>query len=226
MTTSRLPLRAALAATAAVGLLGLAGCGSDAAPTAGSPSPVPSSAPSSAPASEPSATPTPAPSEVPVSATPSAEPTPKLDWGGPLAPGAFGKIKAEGNVRTLVDQGWMTRDTKREAVCEGKHWRWAEQLGDGIDVIHDQQGNIGSFGMSKPVLETARGITIGDTLMVLKDVYGTGSQKTNDYGQTTWVVQEGDRWIGFLLSGDSRDSKIEFIEVSVGRQPGLLHDGC
>ncbi|OIJ27283.1 hypothetical protein [Nocardioides luteus] len=226
MTTSRLHLRAVLAATAVVGLLGLAGCGSDPAPAAGSPTPLPSSVPSSAPSSEPSATPTPAPSEVPVSATPSAEPTPQLDWGGPLAPGAFGKIKAEGNVRSLVDQGWMTRDTAREDACEGTHWKWADQLGDGIDVTYDQQGTIGSFGMSKPVLETAQGVTIGDTLMVLKDVYGTGSEKTNDYGQTTWVVQDGDRWIGFLLSGNTRDAKIEFIEVSVGRQPGLLRDGC
>ncbi|NGN91733.1 hypothetical protein G5C66_03125 [Nocardioides sp. KC13] len=223
MATSRTQLRAALAATAVVGLLGLTGCGSDPAPSAESPSVAPSS---SAP-SEPPATPTPAPSEVPVSATPSpAEPTPKLDWGGPLAPGAFGKITAEGNVRTLVEQGWMTRDTAREEICEGTHWRWVDEVGDGVDVIYDQQGEIGSFGMSKPVLETAQGITIGDTLMVLKDVYGTGSQKTNDYGQTTWVVQEGDRWIGFLLSGNSRAAKIEFIEVSVGRAPGLLRDGC
>lgn len=224
MSTSRIQLRAALAATAVVGLLGLAGCGSEPAPSAGSPS-------SSAPTTEPSATPTPAPSEVAVSETPSPtsappEPTPKLDWGGPLAPGAFGKIKAEGNVRTLVDQGWMTRDSEREEICEGKHWKWADQVADGVDVIYDQQGDIGSFGMSKPVLETAQGITIGDTLMALKDVYGTGSQKTNDYGQTTWVVQEGDRWIGFLLSDNARDAKIEFIEVSVGRQPGLLRDGC
>ena len=226
MSTSRIQLRAALAVTAVVGLLGLAGCGSDPAPAAGSPTAAPSS---SAPSTEPSATatPTPAPSEVPVSIAPTpAEPTPKLDWGGPLAPGAFGKIKAEGNVRTLVDQGWMTRDAKRENVCEGKHWKWADQLGNGIDVIYDQRGNIGSFGMSKPVLETAQGVTIGDSLMVLKDVYGMGSQKTNDYGQTTWVVQDGNRWIGFLLSGNARDAKIEFIEVSVGHQPGLLRDGC
>ena len=227
MSTSRIQLRAALAATAVVGLLGLAGCGSDPAPSAGSPSAAPSSAPStpsSAPSSEPSATPTPtpAPSEVPVT----AEPTPQLDWGGPLAPGAFGRIKAEGNVRSLVQQGWMTRDNAREEICEGNHWRWADQVGDGVDVIYDQQGEIVSFGMSKPVLETARGVTIGDTLMVLKDIYGTGAQQTNDYGQTTWVVKDGDRWIGFLLSGNTRDAKIEFIEVSVGRQPGLLRDGC
>jgi hypothetical protein len=231
MSTSRIQLRAALAATAVVGLLGLAGCGSDPAPSAGSPSAAPSSAPStpssapsSAPSSEPSATPTPtpAPSEVPVT----AEPTPQLDWGGPLAPGAFGRIKAEGNVRSLVQQGWMTRDNAREEICEGNHWRWADQVGDGVDVIYDQQGEIASFGMSKPVLETARGVTIGDTLMVLKDIYGTGAQQTNDYGQTTWVVKDGDRWIGFLLSGNTRDAKIEFIEVSVGRQPGLLRDGC
>ena len=224
MSTSRIQLRAALAATAVVGLLGLAGCGSDPAPSAGSPSAAPSS---SVPSSEPPATPTPAPSEVPVSAAPSAaEPTPKLDWGGPLAPGAFGRISAAGNVRSLVQQGWMIRDTAREDACEGKHWKWADQVGDGVDVTYDQQGEIVSFGMSKPVLETARGVTIGDSLMVLKDIYGTGAQRTNDYGQTTWVVENGGRWIGFLLSGNTRDAKIEFIEVSVGRQPGLLRDGC
>ncbi|WP_406036106.1 hypothetical protein OG801_13620 [Nocardioides sp. NBC_00163] len=224
MSTSRIQLRAALAATAVVGLLGLAGCGSDPAPSAGSPSAAPSS---SVPPSEPPATPTPAPSEVPVSAAPSpAEPTPKLDWGGPLAPGAFGRISAAGNVRSLVQQGWMIRDTAREDACEGKHWKWADQVGDGVDVTYDQQGEIVSFGMSKPVLETARGVTIGDSLMVLKDIYGTGAQRTNDYGQTTWVVENGGRWIGFLLSGNTRDAKIEFIEVSVGRQPGLLRDGC
>ena len=120
----------------------------------------------------------------------------------------------------------MTRDTAREEACEGKHWKWADQVGDGVDVTYDQQGEIVSFGMSKPVLETARGVTIGDSLMVLKDIYGTGAQQTNDYGQTTWVVEDGGRWIGFLLSGNTRDAKIEFIEVSVGRQPGLLRDGC
>jgi hypothetical protein len=226
MFTSRIQLRAALAATAAVGLLGLAGCGSDPAPAAGSPSTAPAS---STPSTKPPATPTPAPTEAPTSAKPSpaeATPTPGLDWGGPLAPGAFGKIKAEGNVRTLVDQGWMTRDTKREDVCDGKHWKWIDQVGGGVDVIYDQQGNIGSFGMSKPVLETAQGVTIGDSLLVLKDVYGMGAQKTNDYGQTTWVVQDGNRWIGFLLSDNARDAKIEFIEVSVGHEPGLLRDGC
>lgn len=224
MSTSRIQLRAALAATAVVGLLGLAGCGSEPAPSAESPSAAPSS---SVPSSEPSATPTPAPSEVPVSATPSAaEPTPKLDWGGPLAPGAFGRISAAGNVRSLVQQGWMIRDTAREEICEGKHWKWVDQVGDGVDVTYDQQGEIVSFGMSKPVLETDRGVTIGDTLMVLKDIYGPGAQQTNDYGQTTWVVENGGRWIGFLLSGNTRDAKIEFIEVSVGRQPGLLRDGC
>ncbi|MET8519042.1 hypothetical protein [Nocardioides sp. NPDC004968] len=224
MSTSRIQLRAALAATAVVGLLGLAGCGSGPAPAAGSPSATPSS---SVPPSEPPATPTPAPSEVPVSAAPSAaEPTPKLDWGGPLAPGAFGRISAAGNVRPLVQQGWMIRDTAREDACEGKHWKWVDQVGDGVDVTYDQQGEIVSFGMSKPVLETDRGVTIGDTLMVLKDIYGPGAQQTNDYGQTTWVVENGGRWIGFLLSGNTRDAKIEFIEVSVGRQPGLLRDGC
>ena len=224
MSSSRIQLRAALAATAVVGLLGLAGCGSDPAPSAESPSAAPSS---SVPSSEPSATPTPAPSEVPVSATPSpAEPTPKLDWGGPLAPGAFGRISAAGNVRSLVQQGWMIRDTAREDACEGKHWKWVDQVGDGVDVTYDQQGEIVSFGMSRPVLETDRGVTIGDTLMVLKDIYGPGAQQTNDYGQTTWVVENGGRWIGFLLSGNTRDAKIEFIEVSVGRQPGLLRDGC
>lgn len=224
MFMSRFRLRAALAATATVGLLCLAGCGSDPAPTAGSPS---TDAPSSAaPSTEPpaTATPTPAPSGAPVSATPTAAPA--LDWGGPLAPGAFGKIKAEGNVRSLVKQGWMTRDNGREEACEGKHWKWADQVGDGVDVTYGQQGEIVSFGMSEPVLETSQGVTIGDSLMAVKDIYGTGSQKTNDYGQTTWVVKDGNRWIGFLLSGNTRDSKIEFIEVSVGDQPGLLRDGC
>jgi hypothetical protein len=61
---------------------------------------------------------------------------------------------------------------------------------------------------------------------VLKDIYGMRAQQTNDYGQTTWVVKDGNRWIGFLLSGNTRDAKIELIEVSVGRQPGLLRDGC
>lgn len=193
MFTPRFRLRAALAATATIGLLCLAGCGSEPAPA---------------------------------SAAPTAEPTPTLDWGGPLAPGAFGTVTAEGNVRSLVKQGWMTRDTAREEACEGKHWKWVDQLGDGIDVTYDQHGEIVSFGMSKPVLETARGVTIGDSLLVLKDIYGVRAQQTNDYGQTTWVVKDGNRWIGFLLSGNTRDAKIELIEVSVGRQPGLLRDGC
>ncbi|NYI79991.1 hypothetical protein [Nocardioides panzhihuensis] len=228
MFTPRFPLRATLAATATIALLCLAGCGSDPAPAASSSADTSAAPSSTAPSTEPSATTTatPVPSEAPASAEPTPEPTPKLDWGGPLAPGAFGAIVAKGNVRSLVKQGWMTRDTAREENCEGRHWKWAEQVGDGVDVTYDPKGDIVSFGMREPVLETAEGVTVGDSLMVLQDVYGARPQSTNDYGQTTWVVKDGNSWIGFLLSGNTRDAKIEFIEVSVGRQPGLLRDGC
>lgn len=231
MSTPRIRLRTVLAATAAAGLLGLTGCGSDLAPVSGSASATPSpAAPSSeAPTEESSATPTPVPTPVPAEVPASdtdATPTPKLDWGGPLAPGAFGDIEAKGNVRALVKRGWVTRDTAREKVCEGTYWKWVDQVGDGVDLTYDPQGEIASFGMSKPVLKTAEGLTIGSTLRDLQDSYEAGSLRTNDYGQPVFVARDVNSWIGFLLTGRSGDAKVDFIEVTNGHEPGLLRDGC
>jgi hypothetical protein len=151
---------------------------------------------------------------------------------GRIVPGAFEPVPAGANVKVAVDAGYMERDPQREQSCEGTFWKWKGQLAQGLDVIVDQNQRIAALGMSRNGLETAEGITIGNSFGALVRTYGDRLQGPvrMDYGQAGAFVQNGDRWIGFGMDNQpgqlSDNSRIAFIEVTRGVRPGLLRDGC
>ena len=151
---------------------------------------------------------------------------------GHVAPGAFGEVKAGEKVDSAVAAGYLEEDTKRAEACEGgPFYRWRDQWSGGMDVIvHD--GVIQSLGLNKDSPETAEGISIGNSYGALKETYGDKLSEpvTMDYGQPGVFLQDGKRWLGFLLDAKPESlndaSRIVFLEVSVGARPGLLRDGC
>jgi hypothetical protein len=151
---------------------------------------------------------------------------------GRIIPGAFEPVPAGANVQVAVDAGYLERDSKREQACEGTFWKWTGGLAQGMDVLVDQNRRISALGMSRPGLETAEGISVGNSFGALVQTYGDRLQGPvrMDYGQAGAFVQDGDAWIGFGMDNQpgqlADDSRIAFIEVTKGARPGLLRDGC
>lgn len=151
---------------------------------------------------------------------------------GNVEPGAFGAVKAGENVKTAVDAGYLEEDTKRAEACEGApFYKWRDQWSGGMDVIVDD-GIIQSLGLNKDSPETAEGISNGNSYGALKATYGDrlSDPVTMDYGQPGVFLHDGNRWLGFLLDTTPEaltdQSRIVFIEASMGARPGLLRDGC
>lgn len=151
---------------------------------------------------------------------------------GQAVPGAFEPVAVGADIQTAVRAGLMERDPQREKACEGTFWKWKGQLAQGLDVIVDPNRRIVALGMSRAGLETAEGISIGNSFGALVRTYGDRLQgpQRMDYGQAGAFVQDGDKWIGFGMDnqpGQLTDaSRIAFIEVTRGARPGLLRDGC
>lgn len=152
---------------------------------------------------------------------------------GNASPGTFQPVRVGDNVDKYVDAGYLKADIQKESGCEGDYWTWAGQLSEGLDVITDQQGVIGSLGMTKAGLETPEGISIGNSLKALRDTYGTelSAPAANDYGSAAVFLQgNGDGWLGFGFDVSPEElkptSRVTFIEASKGSRPGMLRDGC
>lgn len=219
------------------------------------PTKAPTKSPTTAPPTSPTATPTTTPTDdeddpgadVPVlvaknraeRAGPSWSPAdPTGPDGKPLEignafPGTFQPVRVGDNVDKYVAAGYLAADIERESVCDGNYWKWAGQLSSGLDVIADDQGVIGSLGMTKGGLETPEGISIGNSLQALRDTYGKelSAAQANDYDLAGVFLQgNGDGWLGFGFDVPPSElkptSRVTFIEASKGRQPGMLRDGC
>ena len=74
--------------------------------------------------------------------------------------------------------------------------------------------------------KTAEGIGVGDPIPELKETYGTKLEPTTgEYGETTYVLTEGNRAIGFT-EGDGEDAGTIFaIDVYQADSP-VIWDGC
>jgi hypothetical protein len=151
---------------------------------------------------------------------------------GHAVPGAFEPIEVGTSVQAAVNAGYMERDPKREQACEGTFWKWKGQLAEGLDVIVGADQRITALGMSKPGLETAEGISIGNSYAAVDRTYGDRLEGPvrMDYGQAGVFLRQGDNWIGIGFDNEAGqladDSHVAFIEVSQGTRPGLLRDGC
>lgn len=74
--------------------------------------------------------------------------------------------------------------------------------------------------------KTAEGIGVGDSIEQLKDTYGAKLKTTTgQYGETSYVLTEGNKAIGFT-AGDGDDAgKIFAIDVFQADNP-VIWDGC
>lgn len=151
---------------------------------------------------------------------------------GHAVPGAFEPIRVGTDIQRAVDDGYMVRDTQREESCEGTFWKWKGQWSGGLDVLVGADKKISSLGMSKDGLETPEGISIGNSYAAVDKTYGDKLEGPvrMDYGQAGVFLRDGDNWIGFGFDNKpgqlADDSRVVFIEVSRGKRPGLIRDGC
>lgn len=151
---------------------------------------------------------------------------------GHVVPGAFEPVEAGMSIQEAINTGFIERDLKRAEGCEGTYWKWKGQLAEGLDIIVGDDKQVSFLGMSKDGLETAEGISIGNSYRALTRTYGDrlSDPVRLDYGNAGAFLRDGNKWIGFAMDNEpgrlADSSRISFIEVSSGTRPGLLRDGC
>ncbi|MFL6090230.1 MAG: hypothetical protein ACJ71Z_08830 [Aeromicrobium sp.] len=151
---------------------------------------------------------------------------------GKIVPGGLQPVMAGASVQDAIATGFIEPDPKRSESCEGTFWKWKGQLADGFDILVGADERVTSLGLRKDGLETAEGISVGNSYGALKKTYGDRLQgpERMDYGQAGAFLQDDDKWIGFSMDnkpGKLDDSShIAFIEVTSGQRPSLVRDGC
>lgn len=178
-----------------------------------------------------SSSPTPASNETSRTTPTETTSAPKEGEIGDVIPGGVEPIMTGMTIDDALETGLIEQDFD-SCVGSTNSWRWTGDLSIGLDVLVDQNRLVSFIGISRPVTATVEGITVGSTLADLRSAYDrqlTGPEKT-DYGQATMFLEVDNRWIGFMFD-ESPDqltdrSKITFMEVSGGRKPGLVRDGC
>lgn len=151
---------------------------------------------------------------------------------GNIVPGAVQPVRIGDPVEKYVRAGYIVEDLQREEICEGEHYKWTGGLDEALDVLVGDDGTVSAIGIRQG-LETPEGIAVGNTYGALKRTYGPEltRPRPTDYGEAGVHLQgNGDGWIGFLLEATpdklTDATKIVFMEVAEGREPGLLRDGC
>lgn len=209
-----------------------------------SPSPSAGETPPSA-----SATPSTSPS---ASATPTTEPTPSASLTNEsqqqpaatpsaslltaaselrIRTGGIGPVRAGMTKQQALATGYFDADVKNEN-CDGSNpLQWKRGYRRSFDVLTTGNGAITSIGVLGRGPTTLSGLQVGSTYAEVSRVLGAKvTKRANDYGQAGLLINDGDAWIGFSFDADassvSGSDRVGFIEVSRGRQPGLLRDGC
>ena len=194
-----------LVVAACIGLVALAGCGTDGSPI----DPPPSSGATAAPPSpaEPTVEPTsdPASSEL------------------RLAPGKAGPFTIGMTSEQALKDGLVREpgDSECGLTPVGSYRGFSVQFAD------SETGDV-LFGVlvKNTDAKTAEGIGVGDSIAHLKEAYGAKLKATTrQYGETSYVLTDGDKAIGFT-AGDGDDSgKIFAIDVFQADNP-VIWDGC
>jgi len=193
-----------LVIAACIGFVSLAGC------TAGGP---PINPPSSSGAT---------------AAPPSASVQPTADSSAPspallLAPGKAGPFTIGMTSQQALKDGLVREpgDSECGLTPVGSYREFSVQFADADtgDVL---------FGVlvKNKEAKTAEGIGVGDSIAHLKDAYGAKlKQSTGEYGETRYILTEGNKAIGFT-EGDGDDAgKIFAIDVFQADSP-VVWDGC
>lgn len=198
-------MRILVVVVAALGVMSLAGCARDGADPPAAPLP-PSAGPTTTTTTEPTAAPT--------------EPT---SPGLLLAPGKAGPFTIGMTSAEALKQGLVREpgDSECGLTPVGSYRGFSVQFAD------TEAGDV-LFGVlvKAKVPQTAEGIGVGDSIADLKETYGPDLKRTTgEFGETSHVLTEGNKAIGFT-EGEGEDAgKIFVIDVFQADSP-VLWDGC
>ena len=154
-----------------------------------------------------------------------------------IAPGRFDTVRIGDSLESAAESGYFALDVKTascgtRAIWPTKPWRKSIDVYQGYD--EETAGTVGTIGVFGDGISTKEGIGVGATLADLEEAYGDrllGPRK-NDYDQWGYFIRTNRRWLGFSMdasAADGRpttDAEVAFIEITKGRRPGLLRDGC
>jgi hypothetical protein len=194
-----------LVVAACIGLVSLAGCQNGESPI----NPPPSSGATAAPTAP-----------VEPTAKPTSDPTPS---GLLLAPGKAGPFTVGMTSEQALEDGLVREpgDSECGLTPVGSYRGFSVQFAD------SETGDV-LFGVlvKNADARTAEGIGVGDSIAQLKETYGAKLKATTgQYGETSYVLTEGNNAIGFT-AGDGDDSgKIFAIDVFQADNP-VIWDGC
>ena len=180
-------------------------------------------------AADPPATTT-APTPAPTTTTPTIPPTAGqlVVAPGKISAAEVGMTQAQAAATGLFDSDVKLGNDGCQVVTP---LRWKKSYGNAVDVATDESKTIRSMGILAAGPKTAEGIGIGSTLAEVRSAYA-GLTPVGDagYSQSGAYVSSGTRWLGFLFNQEPKavtdSSKVTFMEVTDGKKPGLMRDGC
>ncbi len=145
--------------------------------------------------------------------------------------GMVGPVKVGMSKSQALATGYLDKDVKRPVCGTVDQLQWKPAYGDTLDIQTLDDGEVSAIGVRKPGPTTRSGLQVGSTYKAVKDVLGDDSAPEEaGYSQTGLYVNEGSSWIGFLFNATpdaiTDSTKVSFIEVTRGRLPDLMRDGC
>jgi hypothetical protein len=160
-------------------------------------------------------------------ATPVLQPAASLR----ILPGQVGPVKVGMSKAEAYATGYLDKDVPSKNCDSVDRLVWKDAYKPYFDMFTLDDGEVSAIGIFKPGPRTRSGLQIGSTYASVKAVLGEDSSPMEaGYSQTGLMVNEGDSWIGFLFDGQpdtvAESAPVVFIEVTRGRLPDLLRDGC
>ncbi len=145
--------------------------------------------------------------------------------------GAVGPVKVGMSKSKAFATGYLNKDVPRGTCDTVDQLAWKPAYKDALDIYTLDDGEVSAIGVWKPGPRTLSGLQVGSTYKSVRAVLGAESEPIEaGYGQTGLLVNQGDSWIGFLFDARTDavtdSSKVTFIEVTRGRMPDLIRDGC
>jgi hypothetical protein len=147
---------------------------------------------------------------------------------GKISAAEVGMTQAQAAATGLFDSDVETGDDGCQAVVP---LRWKKAYGTVVDVATDKSKTITSLGILGAGPKTAEGIGLGSTLAEVRSAYpGLSPVGDAGYDQSGAYVSSGTHWLGFLFNEKPKaaidSSKVTFMEVTEGKKPALMRDGC
>jgi hypothetical protein len=148
-----------------------------------------------------------------------------------ILPGQVGPVKVGMSKAEAYATGYLNKDVPSKNCDSVDRLVWKDAYKDYFDMFTLDDGEVSAIGIFKKGPRTRSGLQIGSTYASVKAVLGEDSSPVEaGYSQTGLMVNQGDSWIGFLFDGQpdtvADSAPVVFIEVTRGRLPGLMRDGC